>query len=565
MSGRSWSCGRSLAWALSASSLAGASYAGTASDAILGYLAVPDVDAALGHMEAVAQTFGPGKLPPGTLKLGLATAVGDPGLTGLRTGEPIVFMAFRAAGPFSPPSFSWFVPVNDAAPYERALNAQGWSTRVVEGLLLGGPNAEAVTSAESALATYRRIRDAGVKSDARIYLHLGRLMEAYGPPLTSAVEGLMTRPRGPGAAAPPEISATPGPPALPTTPSPEMLRFLKLEARAFLALAAQIEEGQADISVEPDAIASDTVFSAKAASALADLSSMPPPGRSTTRALVSGPGIMTATYQVDTPRMSAFLARALDEAAKDGDFAPLLTPEVATLTRGMEGWFSGEMTYSLRSTAASTLVAEMAMGVTNEAKCLEMVERATALMAPDSALSRMYRSMGMSYSASLAKNVRRHGGVPVHRLKMAFEAKGVPAAQTAQIQAMLKDMDVAITRGYYLASQDPAGLDRLIDRTLSGGASGATPLQAVAVFGEGRHVYFDYDFIGLLKAVAGAAPGAEAGALARLPAGTDPMTLAVSLSGGRVRTQARIPLQPFALLAQSASKAPPSPPPGPPK
>jgi hypothetical protein len=169
-------------------------------------------------------------------------------------------------------------------------------------------------------------------------------------------------------------------------------------------------------------------------------------------------------------------------------------------------------------------------------------------------------------SVALQKNTRRHAGVPVHRLKVHVDMKDLTAEQKATQAAFMRDTEFAITRGYYLSAQDPAGLDRLIDRASSGAAAEGITLMSARAYGAGRHAYVDYDFIGLMRAVSAITPPVKGqpNPFASLPAtAADPMLSAMTFAQGRIRWQSKIPLRPFVLMTEAFKKAAPSPAPSP--
>jgi hypothetical protein len=204
------------------------------------------------------------------------------------------------------------------------------------------------------------------------------------------------------------------------------------------------------------------------------------------------------------------------------------------------------------------------MAVSDEAAYLAMMEKGAGLMAPGGPVGELYKSMGMPMSMSLEKNVRQYGGVPVHRYRVTFDIKGLPEAQAAQMKAMMKDNEFACVKGWMVGSQEPAALDALIDRAQGKGAGGGLSLHAVKVFGEGRHGYFDVDFVGLMKATLSMMPAEAnpmAGMFGALKPG-EPMTFAMTLGDGRALAQSRVPLDPFIQMAKAAqaglkSPAPP--------
>jgi hypothetical protein len=155
--------------------------------------------------------------------------------------------------------------------------------------------------------------------------------------------------------------------------------------------------------------------------------------------------------------------------------------------------------------------------------------------------------------------------VPVHRLKVRVDPKGLTAQQKTTLPAFMRDTEFTITSGYYLSAQDPAALDRLIDRAASGGGGEGMTLTSARAFGEGRHMYVDYDLVGLMKAVSSLTPPVKGqpNPFADLPASADPMLTAMTFGDGRIRWQSKLPLRPFVLMQEAAKKAAPSPAPSP--
>jgi hypothetical protein len=510
---------------------------------VLGYLAIPDLDKAVRHAEALGQSISPGKTPPGSFKMILGAMLGDPALAQLRAGEPLVMIVFAPAAAGTP-SYAWLIPVKDGAGYAKALGAKGWATREAGGLLLAGSAAAALDQAQAERGLYDRVRTLGGTGDARITLHADPLMTAFGPAVQTAFESM---------AAAASSAASGGTPQANPAATPEMQRLLKVEGRVFLDLFRQVDQMRMDVSLDGGAIGLDTEVAPKRGSSLADLAQMAPPAANSTAALLAGSGVMTAVYQLEAARLSTFMTKMIDGLAGDPDAAQFLTPELRQLLMN-SSWFDGRASYHMRPGAGGRLVTEMVMAVTDEAKALEMVERGMNLMAPGTGWSKMYEAMGIGYKSSFEKAFRQHRGIAVHRVTISMDAKNTPPAQVASMKAMLGDMDIAVTHGLYLMSQDPASLDAMIDRALAKERPAPETLRAMAAFGPGAHFYCDYDLIGLMRSIAATS---DAKTLPSLPPSTapDPMTVAATLSQGSLKFRTRLPLMPFIAMGQAAAAA----------
>jgi hypothetical protein len=167
----------------------------------------------------------------------------------------------------------------------------------------------------------------------------------------------------------------------------------------------------------------------------------------------------------------------------------------------------------------------------------------------------MYKEMGMEFSTALEKDVRSHAGVQIHRMKMDFDMPDTPEAQAAQIKSMMKDMELAFARGYYLASQDPDSLDKMIDKALAGAKTDGVKLKAREIFGAGQRAYVDLDFIGLMKAAMEMVPPGMPNPMAMFldqVTSTEPMVFAATSAGEKAQIQMKIPLAPFIEIAGAA-------------
>jgi hypothetical protein len=551
--------------ALAAGLWAGASPAGAqtaipkpmdfGTDQVLAAVVAPDADALIRRIEAVAATFAPQEVKPGTIRAQLGESLADPGLSQLVAGKPAALVLLKrkeAANPLP----ALFLPLKAPDAYGAQISNEWMKAKVFDGfVVITAASDDPLVAIRAFAPAYQKAEKEAIHGDLRLYAHLGRLMQVYGPVVQEAVDGFMSQ------------IATLVPPAAPDAAPGQgagMAKMLKLEAKALLAALGWIDEVQVDLALSAEAVTTETVFAAKPGSPLVDFFSTPSPGRNPGTALLSGPGVMAAALQLDAGRLGAFMVKGMETFAGDPDMAPLLTPEIKAMYTGMDKWFGSSMAMVMRSPNGKGFSGEFAMAVSDEAAYLAMMEKGAGLMAPGGPVGELYKSMGMPMSMSLEKNVRQYGGVPVHRYRVTFDIKGLPEAQAAQMKAMMKDNEFACVKGWMVGSQEPAALDALIDRAQGKGAGGGLSLHAVKVFGEGRHGYFDFDFAGLMKATLSLMPAEAnpmAGMFGALKPG-EPMTFAMTLGDGRALAQSRVPLDPFIQMAKAAqaglkSPAPP--------
>lgn len=521
--------------------VSGLAAGGDAGPRRLGYVVIPDLRATLGRVEQVASLVAPGTLPPGALAAGLGAQLGDPGLVALGRG-PVVLILRRGTTPQGPPSVAAFIPTSSPEPYEKTLTTLGWSVSRAPGLVMGSSGKAPPPPADE----YRRLEAEPFAGDLRLSVNAVELMTTYGTAMQSALDTMAST-----------VSSAPAG-KTPGAPAPASIaRLLQLEAVGLLLLLDQTESVVVDVNLQPDAVVSETVIAARPGSALAELASHAPAGANGAIGLLSRPSVMTAAYQLDGARVSAFGSDLLRRAAADPRTAALATPELQSLLDQWGRAFTGEAAVAMRSGPGAPLIAEMLLKVRDEALALAFMEKGAALLAPGGSWQRVYADLGVPMHVGLQKNVRRHVAVAVHRFQMKMEAKDLPADQQAQLALFVRDTDFAFAHGYLVSAQDPQALDGLLDRVLAARAAAPPTLQSVLAFGSGAHVYVDYDVFGLLRSVSSAMPtGGAANPFAALPP-TDahPLLYAVWLADERLRVQSKLPLQPIADLMKAFKKA----------
>jgi hypothetical protein len=517
-----------------------------ASDKVMACVIISDLEASIDHIEEIAAAFAPEQAQPGMLKSQLETMVNDPGLIYLDDVMPLVLMVLKTDKTNEPPPTVLFMRHAADQPYEEAAKRAGMVTKVVDRVLALARTADVLDMAEQLVPVYRNIASEDVKSDLRLSLDINSLMEVYGSTIQAQVDTMVETIGG---------LAAMGQPGASPDQTAQMAKILKLEAKALLLLLADIELIQLDLNLAADAIAIDEIVVAKAGTALADLLDGPPVGENRALGILSEPGFMTYAIQLDPKGSSEFVLHFINQLKEDPDAAEFLTPELVELYGGMDEWTGSEMAFAMRATDDLPFTMESVTSIVDEAKYLDVVEQGISLLAPGSGLGNMYKEMGMEFSMALEKDVRTHAGVAVHRMKMDLNMPNVPEAEAAPIKRMMKDVEMAFARGYYLSSQDPASLDKMIDKALAGAKAEDVTLRAREVFGAGQRAYFDLDFIGLMKAAMEMIPPGMPNPMAMFLSqvtSTEPMAFAATSAGNRAQIQVRIPLAPFIEIAGAA-------------
>jgi hypothetical protein len=512
----------------------------------MGCMIIPDLEASIDRIEEIAAAFAPEQAQPGMLKSQVETMLNDPGLIYLDDVMPLVLMVLKTDKTDEPPPTALFM--RDAAdqPYAAAAKRAGMVSRVVDSVLVLARTADALDMAGQLVPVYRNIASQDVKSDLRLSFDIDSLMDLYGSTIQAQVDTMVETIGG---------LAAMGRPGAGPDQTAQMAKLLKLEAKALLLLLADIELIQLDLNLAADAIAIDEILVARAGSGLADLLGGPPVAENSALGMLSEPGFMTYAIQLDPKRLSDFALHFINQLKEDPDAADLLTPELVGLYGGMDEWIGSEMAFAMRATDDLPFASESVMLVKDEAKALAMVEQSMSLLAPGSAFGNMYKEMGMEFSTALEKDVRSHAGVQIHRMKMDFDMPDTPEAQAAQIKSMMKDMELAFARGYYLASQDPDSLDKMIDKALAGAKTDGVKLKAREIFGAGQRAYVDLDFIGLMKAAMEMVPPGMPNPMAMFldqVTSTEPMVFAATSAGEKAQIQMKIPLAPFIEIAGAA-------------
>ncbi len=517
------------------------------SDLVNAAVILPNPARLIQRAEAVVRAFVPDEVQPGMLLAQAGEMLGDPDLAALDAGKPVVALVLASKDPNAPPPVVLMLSVKDAKPYEALLQAQGLAAKAADGLLLGALTPDALAAAEGFVPAYRKIAQDPGACDLRVYGSLERLLQAYGPMVYGMADTALGQLGALMALAPGAGAQGAG-----------AMKMLRLEVKGLMALLGQMGELQLDLTLSADAVRVDAIATSKAGSALAGLLAAAPPARNPCLALLAAPAAMRGAFQFDGARLGAFATQLAGLFANDPDMKALLHPEFLESVTAMGTWFGGSTAMAMRAPDGKGMVNDTVMAVKDEAACLASMEKTMALFAPGGAWEQLYKDMGLPVSMALKKDARKHGVVPVHRFKISVQkAEGMTAEQLEQMQGMMKDMEFAFAKGYYLASQDAASLDALIDRAMGTGTTAAPELHAATVFGAGRHGYLDMDLVGILKAgmaMAGPAAAPAAGLFADVKPG-EPMTMALTVGDGRALAQMRMPLATYIDMAKSAREA----------
>jgi len=506
---------------------------------VLGYLVVPDLETTTGRIEEIAAEFAPDQIKPGIAKGRLGQILGDPELAYLDKAMPLVVMVLRADAPTEPPRVAAFMSYAKGMPYPETAERLGAASRIVKDALIVSNAHDTLDVAEALMPLYRKIRTVTVASDIRVAFSPHRLTEIYGGMVREWIDRMVESMGALAATSQPGAGSDQG---------AWLGKVLKLEMNAGLAVLADIEVVQSDVSFDVEAFTATRIAVASPGSRLANLLSSPPVGENYAMDLLTEPGFVMYAAQVDPRRLSDFILDVMGRLSEDPDAAEILTPDVVSLYEDMDTWLTGDMAVSVRSIGESPFVTESATGVRDAGKSLAMVERGMSLMVPGGAFSKMYREMGMEFSMTLEKEVRYHAGVPVHRVETMLEMPAAPEGWAAQMKDMMKDTEFAFAGGYYLAAQDPTVLDKAIDRALAGVRTSAVTFHARQLFGPGHHVYVDVDFVGLMRALMATIPEGMPNPLEpvieQVTSG-EPIAYAMAWSDGRAQDKLRIPLSPF--------------------
>jgi hypothetical protein len=522
------------------------------------YAVVPNLDTLLNNLDVLSATFNPDH-KPGTLKAMIGPMLGDPNLGNLDAGKPIALFLLKGpalkAPPQEPPPIVVFIPAKAAAPFDAALQKMQFQTEFKDGLLIAVTNPLLMEKAVGLKPLYDKLKDAGLKNDARVFLGFTEILETYGDLMQKGADAFVQ-----------QMGAMPFPGAEPGKPSP-MAAILKLELKGGIAFLNQTHALQADLQFKPDAILADTIYVAKAGSATADALVAPAEAQSKLSGLLPAESFLAGSMRINPQAYAAFMKKLVDALTKDADFKDMIDPKVAALMNDAGALFAGDGVFAMSADKEGLPLTSYAMSITDEKKYFEIMDAMMGLFAPDAAIGKLYASMGLNMKMELKKNVREHAGTKIHKMIPNLDTSKMPPDQAAQMKQMVHDIEFAIVKGIYVGTSSAEALDKMIDQVAAGLQSVPAPLKAAKTFGAGKFAYVDYDFVGLIKSTMAAQPNNPIGMIFKQLKPDEPMQGAMVYDKGRLQTQLRIPLGPFQQMAKIFGQAagpgikPPPPPP----
>ena len=525
------------------------------SDDILAYIAIGSLDAAIERSADVARTLQPKdteRVTPQKLKAQLGAALQDPELKYLDTSKPIVLALLKGPGVGPIPPVVAILPAREGAPYAQMLSQMRMHTQTVGGLLAVAQSPAILASAAKVKALHDRVAGEKGMKLARVYLDAEGLLAAYGELLRSGVEQ-MTRNIE-------TIRGAMGEEAVARSAG----KILKLEFLAFHFILGQSDSLQLDLDWGKKGFDVDAVLAARAGTELAAFFSASASGQAPDRSLARSVGPMRGSVFIDPAAFDKLAGRLVQELGKDPAAAELITPDVASLVTSTKDYWKGRGTMSFDLSGKSLSVG-YDMAIHSEEKLLDWMDRWGKVLAPGTVLGDFYKNMGLELAWSLQRNARDHAKAPVHRMEMTVNPLKTDGAVKArpELEAMKTFMDqkleLAVVGDRALVSGTPSDLDGMIDRALANDAGDSFLPASAQVFGKGRQIYFDYDIIGLFKAMASTNPDDPTAAmmrrLTRYPS-AEPITYAVTFAEGRSLSQMRLPMDMIENLVKASQEAP---------
>jgi hypothetical protein len=501
------------------------------SDQVAGYIFIPDLDQAIRDVVRLADAVKPGSLTAEQLKSQIGGFLGDPGLTHLDSRRPILLLVQKPQAAGAPPPLALFIPAKEGAPYGQNLQAMGLESKTTGGLLVAGQGSAGLESAEKMRPTYDALAGAKLRAGLRVYVHAGRLLDAYGGLIRTAMQGIAAR----------VSEGQPGTPA-------NAAAILKMEAEALLAFLSWSEELQVDLRLGEQGVDLDSVLVAKPQTKLAELfaksAGKSPPSFGFMR---SAGSTMLMSMALDGDSASALVTEILDVIGKASAESKLVGPEVVNALGDFYRDFGARGVFSMGMEEGRPFSIEGVMEVKDGVKLLAAMEKLSALFASGGAFHELYRGLGLDAKVMFKKDARTHGDAAVHRFEFSFEATAdAPEPLRDSLKAMTITMssELAIAGGWAVMSTDAARLDAMVDAVKAGEAAkagGGPAFASVKAFGPGRQLYMDYDVLGLMKGFGQWLPGPGAELLQKLPAAS-PLLFAGTFDQNRGQLHMRVPL-----------------------
>ncbi|MCI0651697.1 MAG: hypothetical protein L0Z55_07425 [Planctomycetes bacterium] len=506
------------------------------------YFVIPNLDRLIEHIVAAAQEFEPGSGGAAEWKADLGMLLGGVDLSLVAVDRPIAGFVFapraqpqEESGGGMAPDLALIMPARDAKELEASLAESCEHYRVEDGLGFVGTTAPALERALALGSAYRDVIAAHPwRHDLHVQLNVDGLHAAYGAMVGGALHGF-------GQMVKQQVLHAPQPPAQAELTG----AIIEMELRGLLGIFNQLRSADFGMTIGREHWQGEYDVKAKPGTVLADLMATPPQNRNAPRDAIS-PGATMSYYLRFDPAAWARAWRVLIEEAKGVPELQTIASDVDRICEEWIGIYTGEYLGSFGLGVDSPSELRGAYSVSNEAAAVSLMDSMTALLAPESAIGKMYAAMGMPLTMRVDKDVRKLEGTAVHRMTSEYGSlASLPEVQRKMIEKFPKIFEFSVRNGWFLTASEPAALDAMVVGAGSPRGDAMGGLASAKAFGSDLDLYLDFHFAGFLGWVSSwvsAAVGAEIGTL--MGPG-EPAVWGARIADGGMRGQARVPLRPF--------------------
>ena len=256
---------------------------------------------------------------------------------------------------------------------------------------------------------------------------------------------------------------------------------------------------------------------------------------------------MSMSGRVNWNAMSTYMGKILGDLKAKPENKEMISDELIASAKAWGATLTGDSAFRLRLVESETMPLqwEGLYSCADSAKAEANVDSMFKLLAPGTAMGKMYEGMGMTMSLAKAKR-KSPSGVPVHKVSMTLDETKLPPAQAQQMKMWTQGYELAMPKGWFVMAQDPAQLDSIIAGTGKGMNS-----VAEKVIGVGRNYYGDMDLIGFVRA---AMKMSGMDAMVQIPDTVkpgDPISMAATAVDGRALIEVKWPLASLAELTKA--------------
>jgi hypothetical protein len=498
---------------------------------------VPDLKAAIAHLEAVATAFGAPKID---LATNLGGVFNDPTLAHLASGPCAIIVA-----PGMPmPTSAFIIPTTTPADYAAAVGAKNMMVKEVGNAVVVAQLFDGLELGEKLIPALPKLAT-GIHGDVRVVAAPDRIMKAYG----AFIGNMMTMAQAMG----------------PAGKRPPGSELLPLYWAGIQTVAAEVATVQMDLGLGSDALTVTTTAAAVVDSALAKATVAPPSGPARAPARL-GPdtGAIMITIRGHAKKTAEYVCHVVDVLAQKPETRALMTPETVASIRRMTGLFSDDS--AMRGTLLPDgRISMQSVSTASDAAAIEAgILESWTLFQPDRWLGKMYQEMGVT--ATVTRSARTVEGMPVHRVAFTQDPQKAKDPRFATTMRSLMDSEFASGGGFAYGTQ---GIP--IDSLITQKKRQAATLTAPRILGPNRATYVDMDLPSLVVWCAGFMPGPNGpgnaplrDAMLKLPA-QQPIVMAIAQDAGLARAELHIPMPTLTAVVDAAKKATPPAPPRPPR